>query len=80
MDLVITPAGSVRCIYGEAIDLSAIGTLTIERASHVEPGPDGWWADLSPVNGPMLGPFDRRTAALQAEQKWLAAYWLPQAG
>ena len=78
MQLVIQPDGVVRCVYGEAIDLAVIGSLSISRASHVEPGPDGrWWADLSPVDGPVLGPFVLRTAAIQAEQDWLAANWLP---
>lgn len=30
-----------------------------------------WWADCSPVDGPVLGPFDDRDAALAAESKWL---------
>ena len=78
MELLIAPHGQVRCVYEETIDLHQLGALAIKRASHVEPGPDGrWWADLSPVKGPTLGPFDRRSAALQAEQEWLAAHWLP---
>jgi len=77
MDLVISPVGDIRCIYGEAIDLHTLGTLTIRRASHVEPTPDGrWLADLTPVNGPILGPFDRRTDALTAELSWLEQHWL----
>lgn len=80
MELVITMTGEVRCVYDESIDLHQLGSLTIERASHVEPTADGRWsADLSPVGGPKLGPFNLRTAALQAEQQWLAAHWLTQA-
>ncbi|MCI0640167.1 MAG: hypothetical protein L0Y70_13925 [Gemmataceae bacterium] len=49
----------------------------VERASHVEPDPVGhWWADLAPVGGPLLGPFDRRSEALQAESTWLETNWL----
>ena len=49
----------------------------IARASHVEPDPDGrWQADLRPVGGPVLGPFDRRSEALAAELAWLEAHWL----
>jgi len=78
--LVITAAGSVRCRYAEAIDLSAIGALSIERASHVEPNDLGQWqADLAPVGGPLLGPFPRRSQALLAEQVWLDTHWLPLA-
>ena len=37
MELVIDPAGRVRCIYSEAIDLHALGRPAMRRASHVEP-------------------------------------------
>ena len=47
--------GTMRCVYDEAIPLSQLGPLSILRASHVEPNPDGTWtADLSPVGGPQL--------------------------
>ena len=79
MQLVIDPHGTVRCVYDETIELAALGSLDIRRASHVEPTADGHWtADLSPVHGPILGPFDHRTEALAAEQAWLAARWLPR--
>lgn len=72
MHMVIDPQGRVRCLYTEALDLAALGPLSICRASHVEPDAVGrWWADLSPVNGPRLGPYRQRSAALAAEQMWL---------
>lgn len=72
MDLYIDPCGGMTCLYDEAIPLSAFGKLTIRRASHVEPDIQGqWWADLAPSNGPRLGPFPTRRAALQAETAWL---------
>ena len=68
MEIVIQPSGTVRCLYGEAIDLSQLGRAKIHRGSHVEPTEDGHWSvDLSPVNGPRLGPFRHRSDALQAE-------------
>ncbi len=77
MQLVIERDGRVRGIYGEEIDLTALGPLDIERASHVEPDSQGQWiADLSPVGGPVLGPFDRRSEALEAEVYWLEENWL----
>jgi hypothetical protein len=77
MDLVIDPQGGIRCLYGEAIDLAALGTLSVIRASHVEPdAASQWWADLTPVAGPRLGPFLRRSQALDAERNWLAQHWL----
>ena len=81
MQLRIDPDGAVHCLYDEAIDLSALGSVTIRRASHVEPDERGrWWADLSPVGGPTLGPFDRRSEALVAEKSWLNEHWLIPAG
>lgn len=47
------------------------GCRDVVRVSHIEPGPGGWLADLSPIHGPTLGPFDLRGAALQAEHNWL---------
>ena len=77
MQLVIESGGNVRCVYGEVIDLAALGSLTIARGSHVEPTDDGrWTADLSPAGGPVLGPFDRRSDALAAELDWLESHWL----
>jgi hypothetical protein len=77
MQLVIHPDGAVSCLYDEAIDLTALGSLQIERGSHVEPDELGrWFADLAPVSGPKLGPFDRRSDALEAERVWLEANWL----
>lgn len=54
-----------------------VGNATTFRASYVEPGEDGWNADLRLVNGPVLGPFTRRDTALQAETKWLRQYLTP---
>lgn len=79
MELVINSSGDIRCVYGEEVNLSELGRLSIQRGSHVEPTADGQWtADLSPVQGPQLGPFDCRTQALEAEVAWLNQHWLPQ--
>ena len=77
MNLVIEKNGLVRGIYGEEIALDALGPVKIERASHVEPDEHGrWLADLSPVGGPVVGPFERRSEALGAEVAWLHENWL----
>ena len=82
MQLLIEPTGVARCVYAEAIDLSQLGSVDIRRGSFVEPNEDGqWMADLSPVNGPMVGPFNSRSEALRAEVAWLHKHWLhPPAG
>ena len=81
MQLVISPDGSVRCLYGEELDLQALGQLTILRGSQVEPDQGGqWFADLAPVDGPRLGPFRVRSEALEAERRWLERHWLNQSG
>lgn len=81
MQLVIDPHGNVRCVYAEAIDLSTLGPLVIRRVSHVEPDAEGrWWANLAPVGGPLLGPSDRRSEALDAELAWLDRHWLGSEG
>ena len=77
MKLLITSGGGIRCVYSEELNLQELGRLSIQRGSHVEPTSEGQWtADLSPVNGPVLGPFTTRTAALSAEEAWLLEHWL----
>jgi hypothetical protein len=77
MQLLIDFQGTVRCVYAETIDLTLLGSLSIRRASHVEPDEQGrWWSDLSPIGGPLLGPFTTRSLALTAEHAWLESHWL----
>ena len=71
--------GQIRFIYDD--DLTALmegqGQTTTKRASHVEPCDGGWLADMSPVHGPVLGPFARRDEALAEEVKWLNKNKIP---
>ncbi len=77
MDLVVAPDGQVRTIYSEEFPLENLGRPRIVRASVVEPDDEGrWHADLRPLLGPVLGPFDRRSEALAAEVAWLEEHWL----
>ncbi len=81
MRLVIDVGGLVHGIYDETLDLAALGRLVVQRASHVEPNDDATWtAALSPIGGPQLGPFLRRSAALAAELAWLEQHWLEACG
>lgn len=71
--LVTIQGPTVRVIYSDQIiSILPKDRTTIARASHVEPVGVQWYADLSPVDGPKLGPFDTRTAALKAEVLWLS--------
>jgi len=86
MELLICPDGTVRAIYSEAVKpilASVAGVSELEvvrrtrRASVVEPGPDGWSADMAPVRGPVLDGFASREEALAAEVAWLKDHGTP---
>jgi len=55
MVLTVGHDGTVRCLYGELIDLRVLGTLSCERASHIEfdEGSQQWQV-LSPDRQTML--------------------------
>lgn len=75
----ITSSGKIQFIYSDqlAAALRKAGHLEIMRASHVEPDKKGqWWAKLSPVKGPRLGPYKLREKALSAEIAWLEKNYL----
>lgn len=76
--LLIDETGNVTFVYADNLrPLLALGRSTIQRASHVEPTATGHWvADLSPVHGPLLGPFERREQALTEEIQWLNTHHL----
>jgi hypothetical protein len=73
VDIVCAPDGTLTAIWDDELaGLLSEGQPTISRVSHVEPTQDGQWtADLSPVNGPVLGPYPLRREALDAELVWL---------
>lgn len=75
---IVISGNRLRFIHQDDLaEAMQVGNATTFRASHVEPGEDGWNADLRPVNGPVLGPFTRRDTALQAEAKWLCENLTP---
>ena len=78
VDAIITiEDGGLSFIYSDdLVDLLSLGDATITRASHVEPAAGGWTADMSPVGGPVLGPFVLRSTALAAEVAWLQEHRL----
>ena len=78
MDLLVLPDGTVRAVYAEDIDLDEPRL----RRHQPEPAMSNRMPRVagspicSPVNGPVLGPFNRRSEALAAELAWLEANWL----
>ncbi|MGA2256175.1 MAG: hypothetical protein ABSG53_16120 [Thermoguttaceae bacterium] len=71
MQISVTPQGDTVFIYNEDFDASFLECTTIARASHVEPCEGEWSADMSPVGGPVLSGFTKRSQALAAEVTWL---------
>ena len=73
MQIVIKPTGVFVGIYSDDFEYGELGKPQIRRASHVEPDATGqWFADLSPVDGPKIGPFDKRNEAIDAELEFLS--------
>jgi len=75
MKLVIKN-GRIQAIAPDDLGfLEQLGPCTVRRVSHVEPCETEtgtqWTADLSPVGGPLLGPYRTRSEALAAELAWL---------
>ena len=72
--IVIRADGAAVFVHDDSLAaaMRPVGPQKVRRASHVEPdGNGGWTADMSPVGGPVLGPFATRKAALLAEHEWL---------
>ena len=81
LELFIAADGTAKCLYGETLNLSSLGSLHIKRASHVEPDDRGrWMVDLSPVDGPTLGPYLTRSHALSVEAEWLLRHRMASLG
>ena len=73
MKIKVQPDGTITHIYTEKLDLGGIGKPTTKRASCVEPDKDNKWiADLALSSGPVLGTFETRSEALEAEVEWLS--------
>lgn len=80
MEIEIRVSGNeIRFIYSDDLRcMMSLGESVIKRASHVEPCENGWIADMSPVNGPKLGPFVSRKEALANEVSWLLENKIPK--
>lgn len=76
--LHVNALGELVFVYADELaGLLDLGDCIVARASHVEPlnlpGRVVWTADMEPMDGPQLGPFDSRGEALAAEREWLEA-------
>ena len=79
MIINVKPGGTTQFIYDDRLrGLLAEGKAEVKRASMVEPGsptlgqdPLKWYADMAPSGGGVLGPFDTRQGALDAEVAWI---------
>lgn len=81
VSIFILSDGTVKFLYYDELKpLLGIGDVDVKRASHVDPEKtaDGlkWFADLAPVNGPKLGPFETRADAITGEIDWLTEHFL----
>lgn len=79
--IIVSKTGEIRFIHDDDLleAFKETGIVTTRRASQVEPTAGGQWtADLRAVNGPVLGPFQRRDAALQEEVNWLRQNQIPK--
>jgi len=78
--VLFRPDGTVRFLHSDDLAslFGSVGTLTVRRASYVEPSEGGGWvADMGPSGGPVLGPYSTRLRALDEEREWLLARGIP---
>jgi hypothetical protein len=74
--ILIDDSGRLSFLWDDELaGLCELGETEMQRASHVEYWPHfkggGWCADLSPVGGPLIGPFKHRGDALRSEHDWI---------
>ncbi|MBE7462977.1 MAG: hypothetical protein HS116_05715 [Planctomycetes bacterium] len=76
--IAVRPDGQVAFLYDDELGALLLeGGGRVQRASHVEPTPDGrWQADLAPIGGPKLPVTDDRRSALNAEKNWIEGCFL----
>ncbi len=75
---LVVKAGRIKAIYDDALTALFDGAeVKVERASHVEPQfglrsfVNGWYADMRPVDGPVMVGFNTRQEALDAEVRYI---------
>ena len=58
-------------------NLSGSAKARIQITWPSQADPNLFWADMSPVDGPVLGPFEDYETAIAAEVQWLQDHNLP---
>lgn len=75
MKIKINPDGTINILYTEDICMEELGKVdSIKRLFHVEPTQDNKWiaaANTGTSECVILGPFDKRSEALDAEVAWI---------
>lgn len=66
--IFVDKRGVIRAVYNDRLDLRPLGNAQIQRAGHVEPAPNGTDWRVSLPDGTVVGDFNKRDAALQAEE------------
>jgi hypothetical protein len=70
--LTVECTGEVRCLYTEALNLSAIGSLKVVRASQIEFNNENQQWEVRSMEGNLVYSDCSRTACLEWERKWLS--------
>lgn len=75
MKIKINPDGTIILLYTEDICMEELGKVdSIKRLFHVEPTQDNKWTatvNIGTSECVMLGPFNKRSEALEAEVAWI---------
>ena len=78
---LLAPLGDVQIRRASRVEptdnLASTALRWLEEHHTGELPPNVWWADLTPVDGPVLGPFNTRDYALKEEIEWLQTHGLP---
>lgn len=71
--IAINPEGVATFVWSDELaKLKTEGNCKIERVSNVEPNDQSeWMADMMLISGPILGPFETRQEAIDAELRYI---------
>lgn len=75
MKIKINTNGTLNLVYTEDICVEELGKIdSIKRLFHVEPTQDNKWTakvNIGTSECVVLGPYDKRSEALEAEVAWI---------